>query len=155
WRETGNGWEEIGSQVSDTVFSEDYSLFAQTMSSARVAYHITALRQGAPPGVPVSRSNTVLAELAENIYMPNAFTPDGDGLNDIFMPLLSFMPPSYEMRIYSRNGVLLFSTVDYATGWDGRHNGNPMASGVYLWSIRITTPSGRNEIRRGTVTIMP
>ena len=155
WRETGNGWEEIVSQVTDTLLSEDYSLFARTVSSSRVAYHITALREGAPLGAPVSRSNTVLAELAENIYMPNAFTPDDDGLNDIFMPVLSFMPLSYEMRIYSRSGVLLFRTVDYATGWDGRHSGNRMASGVYLWSIIITTPSGRTETRRGTVTIMP
>ena len=155
WRETGSGWDEIGSQVTDTVWSEDYSLFAQMVSSDYVAYQITALREEAPVGAPSSRSNTVVAELAENIFMPNAFTPDSDGLNDIFMPLLSFMPASYEMRIYSRNGVLLFSTVDYATGWDGKHNGNPMASGVYLWSIRITTPSGRTEIRRGTVAIMP
>jgi len=155
WRETGNGWEEIVSQVTDTVWSEDYSLFAQNISSANVAYQITALQEGAYAGAPVSRSNTVVAELAENIYMPNAFTPDGNGLNDIFMPVLSFMPVSYEMRIYSRNGMLLFSTGDYAAGWDGRYHDTPMPSGVYLWSIMVETPSGRTETRRGTVTIMP
>ena len=155
WRETGTGWEEVGSQITDTVWSEDYSYFSQTVSSAGVAYQITAVRAEAPAGAAVSRSNIELADLAENIYMPNAFTPDGDGLNDIFMPVLSFLPASFEMRIYSRNGILLFRTVDHAVGWDGRHNGTPMASGVYLWSIMITTPSGRTVVRRGTVTIMP
>jgi gliding motility-associated-like protein len=155
WRETGSGWGEIGSEITDTVWSEDYSSFAHNVSSASISYQITAIRTDSPAGAPVSRSNIALAGLTENIYMPNAFTPDDDGLNDIFMPVLSFLPISYEMRIYSRNGVLLFSTADHATGWDGRHNGSPMASGVYLWIIRIKTPSGRIEIRRGTVTIMP
>jgi gliding motility-associated-like protein len=155
WRETGKGWEEIAGNISDTVWSEDYSSFAQNILSAYVSYHVTVLRAGAPAGAPQSRSNTAYAELIENIYMPNAFTPNGDGLNDLFLPVLSFVPVSYEMRIYTRNGVLVFSTGDHAAGWDGRYHDTPMASGVYLWSMRVTAPSGRTEERRGTVTIMP
>ena len=50
---------------------------------------------------------------------------------------------------------MLFQTSDYATGWDGRHNGTMMPSGVYLWSLKLTTPSGGTEVRTGTVTILP
>ncbi len=87
--------------------------------------------------------------------MPNAFTPAIPGENAIFMPQFTFMPSRYDFRIWSRTGVLLFSTTDPAEGWDGRHNGVTMPPGVYLWSLKLTTPSGRTENRNGTVTILP
>jgi gliding motility-associated-like protein len=155
WRDRGYGWEEAASALSDTIWSEDLSLFAGSVTSASVPYHVTEAHAGSPPGTPASRSNVILVPLEANIYMPNAFTPDGDGLNDLFMPALSFLPEVYEFSIYTRSGVLLFRTSDHGEGWDGRHNGRLMPSGVYLWSLRITTPSGQSEARRGTVTILP
>ena len=87
--------------------------------------------------------------------MPNAFTPGkGDG-NALFSPEFSFIPGEYDFRVYSRNGRLLYRTSDPGEGWDGKYNGTPMPSGVYLWSFRIVTPSGRTVMRNGTVTILP
>jgi gliding motility-associated-like protein len=155
WRDIGQGWEEAASLLSDTIWSEDYSLFASSVSSASVAYYVTATDPGAPAGVPPFRSNITLIQATENIFMPNAFTPDDDGVNDIFKPVMTFTPSKYEFRIYSRTGVLLFHTSSHGAGWDGRHNDNPMPSGVYLYSLKLTTPSGRSEERTGTVTILP
>jgi len=155
WRDRGFGWEEAASALSDTIWSEDLSLIAGSVTSASVAYQVTVSHAGSPPGTPASRSNVTLVPLEVNIYMPNAFTPDGDGLNDLFMPALSFLPEEYEFSIYTRSGVLLFRTADYGEGWNGRHNGRLMPSGVYLWNLRLTTPSGQSEARRGTVTILP
>jgi gliding motility-associated-like protein len=154
-RDRGYGWEEAASALPDTSWSEDLSLFAGSVISATVAYQVTASHAGSPPGTPDSRSNVILVPLEGNIYMPNAFTPDGDGLNDLFMPALSFLPQEYEFSIYTRSGVLLFRTADYGEGWNGHHNGRLMPSGVYLWSLRITTPAGQTEVQRGTVTILP
>lgn len=155
WRDRGYGWEERASGLSDTLWSEDLSLFAGSVTSASVAYYVTASHAESPPVTPPSRSNVTLVPLTWETYMPNAFTPDGDGLNDLFMPALSFLPVGYEFSIYTRSGVLLFRTDDFSEGWNGRHNGRLMPSGVYLWSLRLTTPAGQTEVRRGTVTILP
>lgn len=155
WRDIGQGWEEAAVLLSDTLWSEDYSLFASSVSSASVAYYVTAEDPETPAGVPPFRSNITHIEATENIFMPNAFTPDDDGLNDIFSPVITFTPSEYEFRVYSRTGVLLFHTSSHGTGWDGRHNDKPMPSGVYLWSLKLTTPSGLSEQRTGTVTILP
>ncbi len=155
WRDIGQGWAEVASSLSDTTWSEDYSLFAAGVSSAAVAYRVTATYPEAPAGDPLFLSDITLIEATENIYMPNAFTPNDDGLNDIFVPILTFTPSKYDLRIYSRTGALLFQTGSHGTGWDGRHNDKPMPSGVYLWSLRVTLPSGITEQRTGTVTILP
>lgn len=155
WRNIGQAWEEVAPLLSDTVWSEDYSLFASTVSSASIAYYVTAADPEGPAGVPLFRSNITLVRSTENIFMPNAFTPDDNGINDIFIPIITFTPSKYEFRVYSRTGVLLFHTSSHGTGWDGRHNDKSMPSGVYLWSLKLTTPSGRSEQRTGTVTILP
>jgi gliding motility-associated-like protein len=155
WRDIGQGWVEAAVLLSDTLWSEDYSLFASAVSSASVAYYVTAVDPEAPSGVPPFRSNITLIKATENIFMPNAFTPDDDGLNDIFSPVITFTPSKYEFRVYSRTGVLLFHSSSHGTGWDGRHNDKPMPSGVYLWSLKLTAPSGLSEQRTGTVTILP
>ncbi len=155
WRDTGYGWEEAAGALTDTLWSDDLSLFAGSVTVPSVAYQITASHAGSPSGTLPSRSNVTHVPLTWEIYMPNAFTPDGDGLNDLFMPALSFLPQEYEFSIYTRSGVLLFRTANHGEGWNGRQNGRLMPSGVYLWSLRLTTPSGQSESRRGTVTILP
>ena len=155
WRDIGQGWTEVAGSLSDTTWSEDYSQFAAGVSSAAVAYRVTAASPEASSGDPLFISDITLIEAADDIYMPNAFTPDDDGLNDIFAPKMTFTPVKYELRIYSRTGVLLFQTGSHGAGWDGRHDDKPMPSGVYLWSLRLTTPSGLTEQRTGTVTILP
>ncbi|MDZ7636614.1 MAG: gliding motility-associated C-terminal domain-containing protein [Bacteroidales bacterium] len=155
WRETGQGWKEVASNLSDTTWSDDYSLFAAEVSVAEVAYQVTALATDAPGGTSPHRSSVATIQLTENIFVPNAFTPDRGIENAIFKPEFSFVPVKYEFRIYTRTGAMLFQTSDFATGWDGRHSGSLLPSGVYLWSLRLTTPSGRMVVRNGTVTILP
>ncbi len=155
WRETGQGWEEVATHLSDTIWTDDYSLFAADVSASEVAYQITAVATDAPEGAPLHRSSVTTIEVTENIFVPNAFTPGRGIENATFRPEFSFLPVKYEFRIYTRSGSMLFQTSDYATGWDGLHNGTMMPSGVYLWSLKLTTPSGGTEVRTGTVTILP
>ncbi len=155
WRETGHGWTEVASHLSDTVWSDDYSLFASDVAAAEVAYQVTARSVDAPGGALSHRSSVITVPSTENIFIPNAFTPDRGGENAFFRPEFSFTPVDYDLRVYTRSGVLLFQTSDHAAGWDGRSKGAMLPSGVYLFSLRLTTPSGRTEIRRGTVTILP
>jgi gliding motility-associated-like protein len=155
WRNTGGGAEEIATGLSDTLWREDYRSYAFDISTGEVVYHVTAVRADAPAGMTACRSSAAAVRVAENIYIANAFTPDGDGLNDTFAPVLSFTPLAYEFRVFNRLGVLLFRTSSHGTGWDGRHGGLQMPAGAYLWTLTLTKPSGITERRNGTVTILP
>lgn len=85
-------------------------------------------------------SDTIIKEVTVRpafiIYIPSAFTPDGDGLNDTFKPE-GFGFREYEMRIYSRWGHQLFVTNDPNEGWDGTypHTGEPVMDGMYIYRI--------------------
>ncbi|MFK8039619.1 MAG: PKD domain-containing protein [Crocinitomicaceae bacterium] len=68
------------------------------------------------------------------IMVPNAFTPDGDGLNNTFKPVL-YKPQDYFMHIYNRWGELMFQSESRYAEWDGYYGGSPAPSGIYLWRI--------------------
>jgi gliding motility-associated-like protein len=73
------------------------------------------------------------------IYVPNAFTPDGDGLNEVFLPILTagYKPGTYELNIYNRWGERIFSTQEENTGWDGTYLGNQVQIGTYTYTIKL------------------
>jgi len=78
--------------------------------------------------------------LFSGLYMPNAFTPNNDGLNDVFR-----IPPSIKIKvnffsIFNRWGDMVFSTSDPSVGWDGTYNGSPTAMATYVWVIQYTDP---------------
>jgi len=80
--------------------------------------------------------------------VPNAFTPNGDGRNDIFMPV--FNPDCdalyYELKIYNRYGQLIYMTNRKGTGWDGTYSNNrPADAGVYFYNIKLSNRYGDTE----------
>ncbi|MCX6311363.1 MAG: PKD domain-containing protein [Bacteroidetes bacterium] len=73
--------------------------------------------------------------LPENrFFIPNTFTPNGDGLNDLFMPAI-LGADNYRFMIFDRWGELIFDTHDTFQGWDGRYKGNKCQEDVYVWKI--------------------
>lgn len=93
------------------------------------------------------------------IYVPNVFTPNGDGLNDVFRPK-GFGISKYEMQIFDRWGELLFSTKDFNQGWDGTRQKKKdvaygsLAEGVYIWRITLTNVFGEAKELTGHVTLL-
>ncbi len=80
---------------------------------------------------------TVIVDVYDDIFIPNAFTPNGDGINDVFFPkggTLVTDPESYELLIFNRWGNLIFKTNDPNTGWDG----NNAEEDVYVWEIKTS-----------------
>jgi gliding motility-associated-like protein len=89
------------------------------------------------------------------LNMPNAFTPDGDGLNDYFKPVtLPEKISSFSMYIYDRWGKQVFFTNDVKQGWDGTINGNPAQVGSYAYVLKYGNPSGAQREKRGMVTLV-
>ncbi len=88
-------------------------------------------------------------------YIPNAFTPDGDGVNDTFTGKGIFIK-EFEMSIFDRWGNLIFFSDDINKPWDGRANhGNEIAqSDVYIYSIKVTDIKRQKHLYKGTVTLV-
>lgn len=82
-------------------------------------------------------TDTIIAHLKPQEYtyfVPNSFTPNGDGINDEFLPLGNAIQlESYDLQIFDRWGQLMFQSLNPATGWDGTISGNPMPAGVYVY----------------------
>lgn len=80
---------------------------------------------------------TVYIDDIFSIYVPNAFTPNGDGINDFFLPILIAEDPTeFEFYIFNRWGELLFEAESsQTTGWDGTYNGVPVESEIYVWKV--------------------
>ena len=95
----------------------------------------------------------------QSIYMPNVFSPNGDGINDYFYFVNSFPSVTIkEMHIYDRWGATVFaadniSSNQEASGWDGTVNGKIAAAGTYLWTATITYKGGREEFFKGDVML--
>jgi len=89
--------------------------------------------------------------------MPNAFTPNDDGINDIIRPVFkqSGVVSDYSFSIYDRYGNLVFTTKDLGRGWDGKVNGKTAESGVYLYSITFMAVNGANHHNMsGNITLI-
>ena len=83
----------------------------------------------------VSRSNLRCFNYPPRVFIPNAFTPDNDGRNDVFLPYVNYIDPTnYRLNIYDRMGRLVFSTQDPASGW----NGDGLQGGVYAYSLTLS-----------------
>jgi len=86
--------------------------------------------------------------------VPSAFTPNGDGLNDIFRPLITQLVKGYKMTIWNRWGGTVYETVNAQKGWDGNFGGIKQGSGVYVYLIQFTDADGASVQLNGTVTLI-
>jgi len=89
-----------------------------------------------------------------SIFVPTAFTPNNDGLNDVVKPIPVGMKEIKYFRIYNRWGNLVFSTSSNQEGWDGRIRGVVQGTGVYVWMVNAEDYTGRPYFLKGTVTLI-
>jgi len=89
-------------------------------------------------------------------YVPNAFTPNGDGLNDTFR--MVGLPPEniteFNLQIFNRWGEIVFSTRDIEMGWDGTFNGAECPAGVYVWALFYRENDRHTVTNKGTVMVV-
>ena len=88
--------------------------------------------------------------------LPNAITPNGDGLNDqlIFDALFLDTYPNSELVVFNRWGEMLFETADRSQGWDGYYKGELCPSDVYVYRLTVKYLDGREETKIGDVTLL-
>lgn len=100
-----------------------------------------------------NESTTGALEDVQPIYVPNAFTPNHDGINDIF-----YIPNArlndFQITIFDRWGNQIFQSVNANFRWDGTINGKPVATGTYIYTLTATDTANRKVRRSGSISLV-
>ncbi|MBP9882658.1 MAG: gliding motility-associated C-terminal domain-containing protein, partial [Chitinophagales bacterium] len=96
----------------------------------------------------------VEADCEQAVLMPNAFTPNGDGLNDVLKPVLLDDISDYELTIFNRWGELIFRSADPDEGWDGREGKIASVIEQYVWTVRYKNGNGVDQFEKGSVALL-
>tara|TARA_R110000782_G_scaffold251934_1_gene339571 strand:- start:26161 stop:28653 length:2493 start_codon:yes stop_codon:yes gene_type:complete len=97
---------------------------------------------------------TVNVDMQFNIGVPSAFTPNGDGTNDLLLVRGEIGIESLTFSIYNRYGQEVFFTSEKTEGWDGTHNSNPVNPGVFVYYVKATMLDGTIQELKGNVTLI-
>lgn len=101
-----------------------------------------------------STDNTVVTVQPYCIKVMNAFTPNGDGINDKWLVTNGGCTTQIKVAVYNRYGSVIYKNDNYTNDWDGTYNGKPVADGTYYFSATYQTISGRTVTVTGDVTIL-
>ena len=115
--------------------------YAVTISNARGCFATDTL------------SVTVYKNLG-GLYVPNAFTPNADGKNDVFNIIPIGIKQIKYFRIFNRWGQIIFSSLEAKKGWDGKFKGLPQDVGVYIWMIEGLDYQDKKIMQKGTITLL-
>ncbi|MEM6523334.1 MAG: gliding motility-associated C-terminal domain-containing protein [Bacteroidota bacterium] len=161
-----NAYEGWGQRVSEYLIEKTYlnSDAADNMSLApqfqevdnNAAEQVIIYRIQAIPSdntLEPIYSNSLRLIKPNNIYFPNAFTPNGDGNNDTFSVNGRFIV-SYDLRIFNRWGEEVFNTTNPEIAWDGTREGKALPLGAYAFKVDIVDQAGREITEAGTVLLL-
>ena len=133
--------------IEDVIYDATQGVFCYSIEAM-----VTSADQSDTLGV--SRSNTICLTPEPRLFIPNAFTPNDDGLNEEFKPVLTFTPLEYIFVIRSRWGNTIFKTNDPQAAWDGHDGGQNVPDGVYMYYIKAIAPGGQVVEKNGKVTVL-
>ena len=90
-----------------------------------------------------------------DVFIPSAFTPNNDGLNDNFRPITKCAAKNYQFKIFNRYGSMIFTTTELNRGWNGKYKNSDQATGVFVWILQYRNPNNNHlTIKQGTVTLI-
>lgn len=151
-------------EINDTIWYDQTYLLQATSgyasyqwSTGDSIYYITVIDEGKYSVILQtdegckSADTVMMMNAFVPIYSPNAFTPNGDGLNDVFRPVVDLeLVRQFHLSIYNKWGQRIFETSDAGMGWEGK---GAMA-GVYVWVISYENRVGKVSETRGCVTVI-
>ncbi|MCK5028485.1 MAG: gliding motility-associated C-terminal domain-containing protein [Bacteroidales bacterium] len=154
YRISGNSEPELIRSFSNyDNIEDDIELLQGQNLSGQFCYYIKVYKEGETENY--SQSNTKCIYLEPTVYIPQAFTPNDDGINDLFLPVFSFLPKEYELKIYNRWGNIVFETSDPTKGWNGKQsNGKPAPAGSYIYLLKIKTEDNQTVKKRNNITVI-
>ncbi len=100
-------------------------------------------------------SDSVLVKPISIVQIPNAFTPNNDGKNDLFKVLGTEMITKFNLKIFNRYGQLVFETSDKNTGWDGKLKGTDVLSGGFIYIVTYSAPNYPDvQVEKGSFVLI-
>ncbi len=90
----------------------------------------------------------------QGVYIPNAFSPNRDGINDLFMPRVFGPVSQYKFTVLNRWGEIVFQSSEPGKGWDGTQKGIPQDPGIFVWSCTYQIPGQEVQQQKGHVTLV-
>jgi gliding motility-associated-like protein len=96
---------------------------------------------------------TTINPFGNGIFVPNAFTPNADGINDVLL-VYGTAISAIKFKIYNQWGELVFNTTDIAIGWDGNSKGNKSPASIYNYTLEATMLDGTTVINKGSITLI-
>lgn len=105
---------------------------------------------GCQPAISQPVSATTRTDM---VYIPNAFTPNGDGQNDVLL-VYSNVIRSLKFTVFNQWGQKIFESTNQGIGWDGKHSGKPQPSGVYIYVCDIILNTGEKIQRKGAINLV-
>jgi gliding motility-associated-like protein len=156
FRSIGNEPAAQLTTTTSTNYSDDLSVLTGQELSGNVCYFIESVSNPDGTGNTYkATSKTICVDVASQIFVPQAFTPNSDGQNDEFKPSFAFLPADYIMIIYNRNGSKVFETKVISEGWNGViKNGVKAPEGSYIYFISFTTSEGKKIEKKGSLTVI-
>ena len=88
------------------------------------------------------------------VYIPTAFTPNNDGLNDLFRARVYGKTTSFKLEVYNRYGEKIFETTDPGVGWNGIYKGTPQSTAVFVWQCFYQLTGEKSAFKKGTVVLI-
>ena len=151
------GASSIGS-VGYTGGGETYTDDVSPFFSSRgfFSYYVLAIEASGDTFNFTDSSFSNVAKVNEypKFYIPNTFTPNGDSLNDVFLPIIGFIEPTeYSLMIFDNTGTPVMESTDPAIGWDGKKKGHPCMENVYMYLIRCKASNGDDSKISGTISL--
>ena len=93
-------------------------------------------------------------ECLTGFYIPNAFTPNGDGKNELFMPVIGGNVKQYRFMIFNRWGELVFQTSEISKGWNGLYKNRQLDTNVFIWQCSYQLEGEKAKTEKGTVVVI-
>ena len=123
--------------------------FGQVQGSRK--YRIVAYKNGAPQIFSISNEVEIIPQMS--YYIPNTFTPNGDGLNDTF-GIAGEAIKEFKLQIFNRWGQLVFESGNPNDRWDGTYQGDKVSEGVYVYKITAQGTNGKSQSKEGNLNVI-
>lgn len=127
------------------------SICSDAQVSVSRKYRVIAYKTGQPQVFSISNEVEIIP--AMTLYIPNTFTPNGDGLNDTF-GVAGEAIKDFKMQIFNRWGQLIYESSNANERWDGTYGGQKVPMGTYVYKVTASSPNGQRQNKEGNLNVI-
>jgi gliding motility-associated-like protein len=124
-----------------------------TVTGLQVGQSVTLIVRALGGCLPAVSQPVTGQTVSDQVYIPNTFTPNGDGLNDV-LRVYSNVIRDMRFMIFNQWGEKIFESTSQSVSWDGSHKGKQQPSGVYMYVCDMTLVDGTRIQRKGSINLI-